>query len=137
MHRRRRVLLARTRVRQRLSRIRFRLRVERQARGNLTAPPRLPDQPTGPVGVSRWRVSLKLRRSQVPSGWTTRREIEPLSAWMKAKGRLEVAIAQSWPIVAPWAKATAVVPAGTVAAISSIAARRRPWKASGDSAPGI
>ena len=54
-----------------------------------------PGQPTGPVSVSRWRVSLKLRRSQRPSPWTTRREIEPLSTWMKANGRLAVAIAQS------------------------------------------
>ena len=44
---------------------------------------------------------MKLRRSQVPSGWTTRREIEPLSAWMKAKGRLEVAIAQTLDEVVP------------------------------------
>ena len=101
-------------------------------------PPSGGRQPAGPVLTVRCEMSLKLRSSQRPSPRTTSREIEPLSEWTKAKGRLAVACRQSWPITAPWTTATAVVSAADGGDdLARSRPRRRAPKSSQDSPFGI
>ena len=82
-------------------------------------------------------MSLKPRSSQPPSAPTTRREIEPLSEWTKANGRLPVACRQSWPMTPPWTTATALASGPVAATIRSMPAVSRAERSSQRSAPGI